>query len=817
MPTVPTVHEARRAAAALARIAQQQGGGTAHTTSADLALMAQLRPGVDSGPLLAALATAGGLRAERVPPPACEAPMTVGVWPGDADAATAREARWQAARELLRGLGRLSAWADGGWVPVRPAELGLERFAAERAVALLTGFGCLEARPHVADGRLPAVRRGARPPAVLAVPGRLREGGVDAVMAAAGRAGGPVDLARVAAAQGLAADDLLDALRAAHLLGLVRLDPQSWRRRDVTVARVTVLPGLLDVAATLTPADLGAPPSAGVVPADDLDDAQWQAVAAATTRLAVVAGPGTGKTRTLTRRIAHRVATGRVRAPGVVAVTFTTDAAQQMQVRLAALGVRGVRVSTLNALGHRLVRDHFRAAGFARPPEAVSTPRQLGLVRELLAADPEGASLDAAEVHTAIQRAKAEMWHPEGLGDAEPSFRCPEPRAAVARVWRAYQDTLRAHDAMDFSDQIALAVRVLEDDAAARRVRGVVDEVFVDEFQDLSPLQVRLVMRLAQGRGLTVVGDPRQAIYEWNGADPEQLGRLARRPEFTRVELDVNHRSTEPILRVANALMEGQGFRPVRPPATVNGPWVGLRRTNGEDAAVDAVVRLVQGHRARGLADTQVAVLVRLNDELRTLNRGLTRAGVKVQASDLVGLHQTAAYRLARRLLTAAEVASAGSLAGAMDALRRRGALGGPAAPADDPDDTAADWDRLTAALGDHDRRGEHDPLRALDAVVREEREEDRAPAAGGVVLTTMHRAKGREWDAVVVAVLDTRAFESRRPEERRVAYVAVTRARRHLDVVIVGADRYLLQQAGITPSAPAAASHRPARRVRPR
>lgn len=818
VPTTPTVHEARRAAAVLRRIADLEGADVARTTSADLALTADLRPGVDSGRLLTALAAAGALRAERIGASPCEVPLTVAVWPGPDGGADVREARWQAARDLTRALGRSASWADGGWVPVRPAEYGLERYEAERGVALLAGFGCLEARPHPADGRLPLVRRGPRPLAVLAAPGRLRAEGVDAVLAAAGGSGGRVDLAGVAAARGWDPAVLLDALRAAHLLGLLRLDPQSWRREPVTVARVTLAPALLEVAAALAPADLGTPAAGDAEAAADLNDAQRRAVADPSARLAVVAGPGTGKTRTLTRRIAHRIATGRVRAEGVVAVTFTTDAAQQMQVRLAALGVRGVRVGTLNALGHRLVRDHFRAAGFARPPEAVSAPRQIGLVRDLVAVDRDAADLDPVAVHTAILRAKAEMWDPDGLAAAEPPFRCPEPRAAVARVWRAYQETLRAHDAVDFTDQIALAVRVLADDAAARRVRGVVDEVFVDEFQDLSPLQIRLVTRLAEGRGLTVVGDPRQAIYEWNGARPEQLGRLAGRPEFTRVELEVNYRSTEPILRAANTLMDGQGFRPVRPPGTAHGPWVGLRRTGGQDAAADAVVRLVEGHRARGLPDDEIAVLVRLNDELRTLTRGMRAAGIAVQASDLVGLHQTAAYRLARRTLTPERVAAAGSLSAAMDALREGGALTALAGAGDDPGDAVADWDRLTAALAEHDRLGARDPVRALDAVAREERDEDRAPAAGGVVLTTMHRAKGREWDAVVVAVLDVRAFESRQPEERRVAYVALTRARRHLDVVIVGADRYLLQEAGITPPASVPASSRgPRRRARGR
>src|SRR5690606_39260318 len=379
-------------------------------------------------------------------------------------------------------------------------------------------------------------------------------------------------------------------------------------------------------------------------------------------------------------------------------------------------------------------------------------------------------------------------------------------------VYRAYERWLRERNEIDHADQILLAVDLLERDDVSEVVCGSIREVYVDEAQDLSPAQWALVERIATDARLTVVGDPRQAIYAWNGADPAVFDALAARRDTRTIDLVRNYRSQATLLVTANRVMgRYPPLQAVRGDETAESLLV---RPATVDAHDDAVVRVVERWLDAGVPDDEIAVLVRTNEQVDRLTRRLRQAGRAVRALGLPPLPATHAFRLAQRLLPAEHDPDDETLAATMDRLRARpdvqdavlrGARPGP------EEDPWSDWHRLTAELAEQERRGVADPAVALEAVA-EDAEGQRA--TGGVVVATVHKAKGLEWSAVVVAEATRRSYRDTE-EDRCLAYVALTRARdRRAVVAHPDGD-------GLTPllddghGAPPGRSHRPRRRAR--
>ena len=310
-----------------------------------------------------------------------------------------------------------------------------------------------------------------------------------------------------------------------------------------------------------------------------LDDQQRNAVVTDGAPLAVLAGAGAGKTRVLTRRIAWRAATGRVDAPHVLAVTFTRRAAGELRDRLERLAVRPrVTAGTLHALCLAQLRV---LAAERRQAFPTLLERKARLLVPLVAARGAEARVAASELAGEIEWAKARLVTPDGYEAAvsRAGRRPPRPAAQVAAVYGRYEREKQRRGLVDFDDLLWRCADTLETDAefaAAQRWRF--RHVFVDEFQDVSPAQLRVVRGWLGDRvDLCVVGDADQAIYGFGGADPSFLRGFATHfPGGQVVRLGRNYRSTPEVVAAAEAVLRDGGDRVCT--ATRSAPPVRVRR-----------------------------------------------------------------------------------------------------------------------------------------------------------------------------------------------------------------------------------------------
>ncbi len=287
--------------------------------------------------------------------------------------------------------------------------------------------------------------------------------------------------------------------------------------------------------------------------------------------VAIIAGSGSGKTTVLTRRIAHRVASGTADARHTLAITFTRQAARELRMRLRTLGERdAITAGTFHAVAYAMLRLRWSDLN-RRPPRLVTYRARL--VDELLP-DPgrrrtraagAGGSINASEVLAEIDWARARMIAPEDYRAAAEAARrrLPIPYDSVADLFARYDELKRARGVIDFDDLLARLVAELRRDhdfAAATRWRY--RHLFVDEFQDVNPLQHALLEELRGGRpDLTIVGDPRQAIYSWNGADPACSKRSnAPIPGVRVIRLDRNYRCTPTIVAAGGRVLAAEGI-----------------------------------------------------------------------------------------------------------------------------------------------------------------------------------------------------------------------------------------------------------------
>ena len=401
-------------------------------------------------------------------------------------------------------------------------------------------------------------------------------------------------------------------------------------------------------------ASVTAPPDVARRLLAGLDPQQALAVTTDAAPLAVIAAAGSGKTTVLTRRIAHRVAGGTADAARVLALTFTRDAAGELRRRLRHLAIeQPVEAGTFHSVALRLLTDRALAAN--TPPPQVA-PDRLRLVRECitelrLGLAPAGALAD-------IDWARARLVPAEGYGAA---CRLARRRSAVvadrfAELADAYERLKRRRGVIDFDDLLAQVVQAMRtDEQWGDALRWRYRHFFVDEVQDLNPLQHAMLEALRGGRAdLCLVGDPRQAIYAWNGAEPRLLTEVEQTyPGITIVRLGSNYRCTPQVVRAGAAVLAAAGqsddTRSERPEGTA----VAVHRFADAAAEAKAIATHVRGLVAsRSAAD--VAVLARTNEQLSLIERALATAGVAAErATGRSALDRTlaATHRMSRERL----------------------------------------------------------------------------------------------------------------------------------------------------------------------
>lgn len=368
----------------------------------------------------------------------------------------------------------------------------------------------------------------------------------------------------------------------------------------------------------------------------DLTPGQRAAVTSPEAPLCILACAGAGKTRVLTRRIAYRCVSGEAEAKHTLALTFTRKAAGELKERLDLLGLDG-EVSAGTFHSHALAQLQRWWADRRQSPPAV-LDRKSRLLGPLVEGRPGLENLPLSDVAAVIEWAQARAVDPDDFeaaltaaGRTLPGNTNP---AAVAGVFARYQHEKRRRGLVDFDDLLSRCSEAMERDPEfAGAQRWWWRHVYVDEFQDVNPLQHRLLLAwLGPSTDLCVVGDPNQAIYGWNGADPRFLVDMARHWRSTGVlRLGSNHRSTEQIVRAAAAVL-GQAGSGLSASGRLGSAPV-LRRCPSETAEATCIATEVRRAADNGIPWSAMAVLTRTNAQLETVGSALAEAGIPCRDS----------------------------------------------------------------------------------------------------------------------------------------------------------------------------------------
>jgi len=501
-----------------------------------------------------------------------------------------------------------------------------------------------------------------------------------------------------------------------------------------------------------------------------LDTDQRAAVTAPPGPVAVIAGAGSGKTRVLTSRIAYRIATGTAIPNHIVAFTFTRQAAIELQRRLSGYGVeRAVVAGTFHSVAYRILRRRWEDRGRRDLPRLQTN--RVEVLTELL----EGNRQLAGTAVTEIEWARARLVSPTDYLAAASAAgrRTAVPLERIARVYADFETFKRRKRLLDFDDLLSECTSELRRNGVADAVAWWHRHLHVDEFQDINPLQFEFLETLRNGgTDIFVVGDPAQAIYGWNGADPTLLDRVQRGPlKPITVELPTNYRSTPQIVAAGDRVLAAHRMPAEHRAERADGDRVLVVACDNEDDEAKQIVRRAAVLRQPGAGWSSVAVLARTHELLRRINDEFARARIPTRVVTRRGAPDAALAALVR---------SARAAASSDDLHRWAVDLVWPAEESAggevDPDDAR----RLLEAVQEFEDTGGGNG--ASFAAWLDLNGVQQGAATDAVELVTVHAAKGREWPAVIVAGVDTGGFPApqrtaARAEEARLLYVALTRA----------------------------------------
>ncbi|MCD1571873.1 ATP-dependent helicase [Agromyces mediolanus] len=530
---------------------------------------------------------------------------------------------------------------------------------------------------------------------------------------------------------------------------------------------------------------------------DALDEEQRVVAEALIGPVCVLAGAGTGKTRAITHRIAYGVASGAYDPARVMALTFTSRAAAEIRGRLHALGAGRVQVRTFHAAALAQL-NHFwpLVAGGPAPRVLEYKGRLLGHAAERLKIRVDTATLrDVA--------AEIEWRKVSGLGiaayEARLASRGPvgalsaEQQLALMQEYERVKDERRS---MDFEDVLLATAGMIESEpSVAMHVRESYRHFVVDEYQDVSPAQQRLLeLWLGDRKELCVVGDASQTIYSFAGASSEFLLGFERRyDDATVVRLERNYRSTEPIVGAANRLMRGRSgalrLEAATNGAAANAPAVEPQFAEFADDLAEAreVANRVRASVDAGAPPAEIAVLLRVNSQSAMYEHALDEVGVPYRVRGAQRFFdQPDVLKAVHALRAQALVPSDEPLFKSVSDVLR--SLGWSAQAPEGPGAVRARWEALNALAGLVDEQPPGTTLRQFADELRARAESHHEPAVQAVTLATLHSAKGLEWDEVhlvglsegLLPIAYAKGLEAI-DEERRLLYVGLTRARRRL------------------------------------
>ena len=544
-----------------------------------------------------------------------------------------------------------------------------------------------------------------------------------------------------------------------------------------------------------------------------LDPEQRRAATALHGPVCILAGAGTGKTRAITHRIAYGVASGVFDPHRTLALTFTARAAAEMRTRLRDLGVAGVQARTFHSAALRQLQYFWpQAVGGPMPSLIENKVRLLTEVAQRMRMTVDRAGL--RDLAGEIEWAKVSLHAPEGYAEAAKEREMPAGWTAttVARLYTGYEEAKTARNMIDFEDVLLILVGILSTEPQiAATIRDQYRVFVVDEYQDVSPLQHRLLDLWLGDRGdLCVVGDASQTIYSFTGATSRFLTDFRERyPAATVVRLVRDYRSSPQIVEAANRLLADRtkaGERDRTMPRWPDplelvsqrpaGPDLVFAECTDDEAEAGWVADRIAALIDDGVPASEIAVLFRTNGQSQAFEAALADANIGFQLRGSERFFNRPEIRQAIvQIRSAARTAGADRADVPQQVRDMLGSLGYTERAPRSDSATRAKWESLRALVSLADtmaRRAAEDgetlSLAGFAQEIERRAATQEAPVVDGVTLASLHSAKGLEWDAVFLVGL----YEGLMPisfadtpdamdEERRLLYVGITRAREHL------------------------------------
>ena len=545
-----------------------------------------------------------------------------------------------------------------------------------------------------------------------------------------------------------------------------------------------------------------------------LDDEQRAVALATRGPVCVIAGAGTGKTRAITHRIAYAAAIGAMDPQRILAITFTARAAGEMRTRLRSLGVPTVAARTIHAAALKQLLFFWPSVFGGRTPDLLTS--KTGFLGEAInRAGLQGTininSRDTLrDIANEIEWAKVSQIGPTDYL-TELDNRAAKPRVnaeQVAQVYTAYESIKRQELAMDFEDVLLLTTAMLEEEREVReRVQDQYRYFTVDEYQDISPLQQRLINAwLGNRQEICVVGDPAQTIYSFAGATSSFLTTFTSRfPDAEVIRLTSGYRSTPEITFAANSLLRSATMGQELNAQNDHGDKPEVLAYNDESSEIAGIVSDMTALLSSGVPAQEIAVLARTNSQLNSLERAMNSAKLPYQVRSTERFFDRPDVKEFLKGVRTASVIPTEGISW-LDELRT---LAQPFLIGQSIDGIAGLL-HLAREL-DEDINFSPKTLRSYLREVEDRVQQNNPPTMPVITLATLHAAKGLEWERVFLMganvgllpletngfTLDARMIE----EERRLFYVGMTRAKRELRISYRGKPSPFLAQAGLLTS----------------
>ena len=541
-------------------------------------------------------------------------------------------------------------------------------------------------------------------------------------------------------------------------------------------------------------------------------DPDQRAVALATRGpVCVIAGAGTGKTRAITHRIAYAAAIGTMDPAKVLALTFTAKAAGEMRARLRTLGVPTVAARTIHSAALKQLLFFWPSVFGGRTPDLMTT--KTGFLTEAINRAGLSDSLRATnrelmrDIASEIEWAKVSQVSPTDYID-EVSKRMQKPRLLpeqMVQVYTAYESIKKQELAIDFEDVLLLCAAMLEEEREVReRVQDQYRYFTIDEYQDISPIQQRLINAwLGSRKDICVVGDPAQTIYSFAGATPVFLNSFTQRfPEAEVIRLSTGYRSTPEITFAANALLRHGTMGQELVAFNDHGSKPIVTGYSDETSEIRGVMSEINALLTHGTQPQEIAILARTNAQLKGAEKAMLAENIPYQVRNTERFFDRREVRdFLKQVRQASVIPAEGQ--GWIDELR---SIAQPYLTGEAIDGIAALL-HLARELDDDDNFSPK-TLRGYLREVEDRVQQNNPPTMPVVTLATLHAAKGLEWERVFLIgasdgqlPLTNGNGDSAIEEERRLFYVGITRAKADLHISYRGTASQFLRESGLLAS----------------